>query len=97
LMTAVAAAPAAPARRRVWPIAIAALVGIAAIAVAGWFLYGRQTAAPQQPVLTRLTFDAGMTNQPALSPDGKLVAYVSDRATKLPNLWVQQVDSGQAV
>jgi Tol biopolymer transport system component len=38
-----------------------------------------------------------MTQQPALSPDGTLVAYMSDRATKRPNIWVQQVDGGQAV
>jgi Tol biopolymer transport system component len=80
-----------------WPIAVAALAAIAAIGGAGWYLLGQSSAAIQQSVLTRLTFDTGMTQQPALSPDGTLVAYMSDRATKLPNIWVQQVNGGQAV
>ena len=98
LMTGVAPASAATARRPVWPIALAALVAIAAIgAIAGWLQYGQSSGTVQQPVLTRLTFDTGMTAQPALSRDGTLVAYISDRTTKLPNVWVQQVDGGQAV
>jgi len=93
LMTAVATAP-APARRAIWPIAAAALTAIAA--VAGWLMFRGRTQAPQSSALTRLTFDAGMTVTPGLSPDGKLIAYASDRASKLPNIWVQQVDGGQA-
>jgi Tol biopolymer transport system component len=99
LMTSVSSAPAVTARRPRWPVAVAALAGVVAVAaVTGWILLGRRAPGPPQPsALTRLTFDSGMTTQPALSPDGKLIAYVSDRATKMPNLWVQQVDGGQAV
>jgi Tol biopolymer transport system component len=99
LMLSVSSAPAPTARRPRWPVAVAALAGIVAVAaVTGWILLGRRAPGPPQPsALTRLTFDSGMTAQPALSPDGKLIAYVSDRATKMPNLWVQQVDGGQAV
>lgn len=52
----------------------------------------------QDPLLVRLTGDAGLTAYPALSPDGKLVAYSSDRAGggKL-SIWIQHVAGGEPV
>ncbi len=48
--------------------------------------------------LTQITRDAGLSMTPALSPDGNLVAYASDRGTPGSlNLWVQQVAGGGAV
>ena len=51
-------------------------------------------AIGRQPVI-RLTSDAGLTSYPALSRDGRMLAYTSDRSGdgKL-DLWVQQVAGG---
>jgi Tol biopolymer transport system component len=85
-----------PARRPRWLAAVAgALVVVAG--VSAWLVWGNSPAAPKARPLTRLTFDTGVTQNPAVSPDGKLIAFVSDRATPRPNLWIQQVDGGQAV
>lgn len=79
--------------RRLAPLIV---FGLLAIILAFWL--GRQDrAAPGALVLTRLTSDSGLTTEPALSPDGKLVAYASDRSGEGNlDIWVQQVPSGEA-
>ena len=74
-----------------------------ALGLTWWFTRSAEEvqASPQPPVLTRVTTDAGLTYQPALSKDGKLLAYASDRAEDgndgNMDIWVQQVGSSEAI
>ena len=93
-------AMAPPATRGRFPVpAVAAALGVAVAimaAVAWWVL--RSKGPPQMPAPRALTFDSGIAVFPAISRDGKLVAYASDRADGTnPDIWVQQVDGGPAV
>ncbi|HJU42678.1 MAG TPA: protein kinase [Vicinamibacterales bacterium] len=78
------------ASRRSWLIAAVA-------AVAAVVLWPRADTRMQAVELTRVTADAGLTAYPALSPDGKFLAYASDRAGGVMNIWVQQVTGGEPV
>ena len=51
--------------------------------------------APQR-ALTRLTFDAGLQGEPTWSPDGRFIAYSSDKSGNF-DIWVQPVGDGDAV
>lgn len=51
---------------------------------------------PTQRALTRLTFDAGLQFGATWSPDGRFIAYSSDRGGKF-DIWVQPVAGGDAV
>src|ERR1700759_2124438 len=73
--------------------------GIALVSGAVLFLvYGKtHSVAPQkQRSLTRVTFDKGLQFGATWSPDGRFVAYSSDRAGKF-DIWVQQVSGGDPV
>jgi len=88
----------APVSRR-WRIPIAAAMVTAAML--GVFVVWRRPPPPSAPELwrvVRLTSDPGATLFPTISRDGKLVAYVSDRAASdTMDLWVQQIDGGDPV
>jgi len=48
------------------------------------------------PVPHRITWDTGLTTDPALSPDGKFLAYASDRSGEGNlDIWLQQLAGGE--
>ncbi|HUJ23388.1 MAG TPA: protein kinase [Bryobacteraceae bacterium] len=79
-------------------IAVGALLTLF-VAVAGFLAWRSGVRNPTPPpVLSRLTSDTGLTAFPALSPDGKLLAYASDRqGTGNLHIWVQQVGASEPI
>ena len=79
----------------------AAVLVVLAGAAGAWWWVARSRAPVRAPAaggLTRLTADTGLTTDPVLSPDGKLLAYASDRAGQGDlDIWVQQVAGGEAI
>jgi serine/threonine protein kinase/Tol biopolymer transport system component len=53
-------------------------------------------SAPAAHDLTRLTFGDGLQTDPTFSPDGRFIAYSSNRAGNF-DIWVQPVAGGDAV
>ncbi len=85
----------APARRRwLWP-AMGVVIALGAVAWA--YLQHRGAAPSQGPDLVRVSPDDGNSYVgPSISPDGKFVAYASDRSGKM-ELWLQQVGGGDPI
>src|SRR5262249_7566510 len=54
-----------------------------------WSLH--RPKASRELELTQLTFDSGLTMDAVISPDGKLIAYASDRGGDNLDIWVRQV------
>jgi Tol biopolymer transport system component len=91
-------------RPRAFPLRtpIAALAAVVLAAAAGfWLGRSREPVAGWNPAnsqLTRITLNQGVSTQPAISPDGSLIAYTSDQAGNGDlDIWVQQVTGGGAV
>ncbi|MCU1234869.1 MAG: serine/threonine protein kinase [Candidatus Solibacter sp.] len=86
-----------PARSRRWPvIAAAAGAAIVAAGVSWWWL---RPAPPEAPsVLQRVTNTNGLNGFPAISRDGNLLAFASDRS-EAGNLdiWIQQIGSRDSI
>jgi eukaryotic-like serine/threonine-protein kinase len=78
--------------------ALAPALALLAVSV-GITLWLTRSAPPSQPLkLTRLTTDLGLTYEPALSRDGKLLAYASDRSGEGNlDIWVKQISGGEPV
>lgn len=100
-LTETIAVPPEPVRRaaphRAWMAlgwAAAAIATVMAVLIAR--SRGGASLSPWGEVkLEPLTFDAGLTTMPALSPDGRLLAYASDRAGHGDlDIWVQQMGGG---
>jgi Tol biopolymer transport system component len=83
------APPALPWRSVALGIAAAILIAV----LLAWWRHFHET--PHEFALKRLSYIAGLTTQPALSPDGKLLAYASDRGGGGDlEIWVQPITGG---
>jgi len=81
-------------RRRLWPWAIVG-VGAAIVAVVAGLVLTRSSASKLGGPLEvhRLTYDGGYSSMPAISPDGMLIAYASDRAGgDQTDIWVRHIN-----
>jgi len=94
--SAIGAPESAAATRGRFPLAL--LGAVLLLGVAGLWIYKRREtpAATLQHSLTRITFDEGLQSEPTWSPDGRYIAYSSNRGGKF-NIWVQQVSLGNPV
>jgi Tol biopolymer transport system component/DNA-binding winged helix-turn-helix (wHTH) protein len=81
-----------------WALRLGLFFGVCVLlAGAGLFFYRRQHArSSPERTLTRVTFDDGLQIGATWSPDGRFLAYSSDRAGKF-DIWVQQVSGGDPV
>jgi Tol biopolymer transport system component/DNA-binding winged helix-turn-helix (wHTH) protein len=87
-----------PRKRRLglWFALAVALVGAVSLAV--WWRFHDYGVPPPSGKIIRLTTDAGLSDSPAISRDGKLVAYSSDiGAEGQMDLYVKQVTGGQPI
>ena len=83
------------ANRAAW-LAVAGAVVVAGSAAA-WVWTTRAPSVGAR-TLTRLTSDSGLSFYPALSPDGKWLAYASDRGGGGNlDIWLRQVSGGDAI
>ncbi|MGH9201707.1 MAG: hypothetical protein ACRD2A_10795, partial [Vicinamibacterales bacterium] len=74
-----------------------AAIGTAIVGVL-WSTMGTMPPDAATPFLTRLTSDLGWTDYPAISLDGKFLAYASDRSGEGNlDIWVQQLPDGAPV
>ena len=84
-------------RRLYWLLATTLLLGTGG--VTGWLAH-RQSEAEANPLanarFTRLTDFDGVERDAAISPDGRFVAFLSNRSGPL-DIWVSQVGTGSAV
>jgi serine/threonine protein kinase len=92
-------APAQPARAtrgRTWRVSglSAALVLLAG--AGGWLWWHSKAAKTTVRPLTRLTSN-GVSVNPSISPDGKLLAYEATIGGPNPDIWMQQIGGGKAI
>ncbi len=90
-----ASRPVSPVRSRWQPRWALMLAATAAAAAGGWLLHSAtETRAPARSVqVQRLTDLVGLEEAPALSPDGKTVAFVAVAGTKR-QIWVRLLAGG---
>ena len=81
-------------------LALAAVVAMLLSAAVIWWVLPSQppTATRQKYQLNRLTWEGGLAFHPALSPDGRLLAFSSDRSGRGDlDIWMQQVEGGSVI
>ncbi len=89
-----------PKRPRWISAAITAAIFLAALGAAAlvWIFKDRLFPPSSNPAPLRLTTDSGLSIQPAVSLDGKMLAYASDRAGESNlDIWVRQVGGGDPI
>ncbi len=94
-LSAVAVAPRTAGRRNWLLASLAGLVFLIAGGAAAWWIFGRGSG----PVATepeRITFESRVVFWPAISPDGKLIAYASDRNGNF-DVYVRQLAGRQTI
>ncbi len=84
-------------RRLGWRIALElAVLGV--LTLGAWWRFGPSAPPAWEPVLSRLTTDAGLSAYPTLSRDRKMLAYASDRGGQGNlDIWVRQVGGGEPI
>jgi eukaryotic-like serine/threonine-protein kinase len=99
-----AAAPASAAATRrdsralIYSAWVVALITTAASAFLLWQSVSRTESSADDARMERVTFDAGLTISPALSRDGRLLAYASQRSGRGDlDIWVQQASGGAPI
>jgi len=74
----------------------ASLVLFLSVVFLFWWSLRRPTPF-REPLLTRLTSDSGLTTDAVISPDGKLIAFASDRGGDNLDIWVRQASGGDPI
>src|SRR3954470_17542329 len=86
---AIAGSPPRMPEARAYTRPLLVVTGAITIAAIGWGIWSRSSAPRPTRPLRQLTFEAGVAVTPALSPDGRLLAYASDRAGEgVLDVWV---------
>jgi len=93
------AAPAPDGRRRTSMITVVMALGLALVAgtlAIGTIRLNRSDPSTPQRVLRQFTFHSGLQTHPSWSPDGRSVAYASDRSGN-SDIWIQAVTNPHPV
>ena len=88
--------------RRLSRLSLAAIALVVSTLVIAGIAYVPSLIGPKSKIgelprsLTRLTFDRGLQSEPTWSPDGRFIAYSSDRSGNF-DIWVKPVSGGDAM
>ncbi|HEU0007659.1 MAG TPA: protein kinase, partial [Terriglobia bacterium] len=87
-----------PEQHRSWAVFATAAVLVIAAAAGLMRLLEKHDAVRTPLEIKQLTFDSGLALHPAVSPDGRYVAFASDRAGERNlDIWVQALPEGEPV